>query len=121
MEMELREGIASKIAVPPGCRDVLVFDTKQPGFFLRKFAPSKRFPAGAAMYGVKYWVGGKARQMHLCEAARGTLAKARGMAMDVRAKARLGTDTLGERRAAKVAAARAVALLDVAKKYLEAK
>ena len=65
MEMELREGIAKLISVPKGCRDVLVWDTKTPGFFLRKFA------SGRAMWGVRYRGGRGVRQDHYpCQASR---------------------------------------------------
>jgi integrase len=113
MEMELREGIAKQIAVPKGCRDVLVWDTKTPGFFLRVF------PSGRAMWGVRYHVAGKQRRVHLYDAVvRGTLAKARNEAADVRAKARLGTDVVAERAAAAQAKARTVTLGKVAERYL---
>src|SRR5215475_3244517 len=105
MEMELREGIAKLISVPKDCRDVLVWDTKTPGFFLRKFA------SGRAMWGVRYHVGAKQRRVHLYDAAvRGTLTKARNEAADVRAKARLGTDVVLERAAAAEASAKTITL-----------
>jgi Arm DNA-binding domain len=105
MEMELREGIAKLITVPKGRRDVLVWDTKTPGFFLRKFA------SGRAMWGVRYHVGKKQRRVHLYDAAvRGTLAKARNEAADVRAKARLGTDVVAERTAAAQETAKTLSL-----------
>ena len=111
--MELREGIAKLISVPKGRRDVLVWDTKTPGFFLRKFS------TGRAMWGVRYHVGTKQRRVHLYDAAvRGTLAKARSEAADVRAKARLGMDVVAERRAAVVATARTVTLGKLAQRYL---
>jgi integrase len=114
MEMELREGIAKLISVPKGCRDVLVWDTRTPGFFLRKFA------SGRAMWGVRYHVVGKQRRVHLYDAAvRGTLAKARNEAADVRAKARLGTDVVAERTAAAEASAKTVTLGKLAERYLE--
>lgn len=121
MEMRLEEGIATRIVVPKGVRDVYVFDTEQPGFFLRKFA------SGRAMYGVKFSVAGKPRKVHLYDATiKGALGRARKEAGDVRAKARLGTDVVAEREAAKVAAkeeeARQVNTLGaVAKKYLAAR
>jgi integrase len=103
MELRLEEGIASQIEVPKGARDVLVFDTQTPGFFLRKFA------SGRAMYGVKYSVAGKPRRVHLHDASiKGALAKARKEAGDVRAKARLGTDVVADRDA-KIAATKAEA------------
>ena len=113
MEMELREGIAKLISVPKGCRDVLVWDTKTPGFFLRKFA------SGRAMWGVRYHVGTKQRRVHLYDAAvRGTLAKARNEAADVRAKARLGTDVVAQRSAAAEAAAKTITLGKLVERYL---
>src|SRR5215831_5092388 len=113
MEMELREGTAKLISVPKGQRDVLVWDTKTPGFFLRKFA------SGRAMWGVRYHVGVKQRRVHLYDAAvRGTLAKARNDAADVRAKARLGTDVVAERAAAAQASAKTITLGKLAERYL---
>jgi hypothetical protein len=91
--------------VPKGQRDVLVWDSKTPGFFLRKFA------SGRAMWGVRYHVAGKQRRVHLYDAAvRGTLVKARNEAADVRAKARLGADVVADRAAAAQASARTVTL-----------
>jgi integrase len=113
MEMELREGIAKLISVPKGHRDVLVWDTKTPGFFLRKFA------SGRAMWGVRYHVGKKQRRVHLYDAAvRGTLAKARSEAADVRARARLGTDVVAQRTVAAAASAKTVTLGKLVEIYL---
>lgn len=113
MEMELREGIAARIVVPAGNRDVLVFDTSQPGFFLRKFK------SGRAMWGVKYSIGDKQRRLHLYDATvRGTLPKARKEAADVRAKARLGMDAVADKKAANEAAKRAIVLEKVTERYL---
>jgi hypothetical protein len=47
MEMELREGIAKLVSVPKGRRDVLVWDTKTPGFFLRKYSTGRAMWGGA--------------------------------------------------------------------------
>jgi integrase len=113
MEMLLREGIAGRIAVPEDDRDVLVFDTNQRGFFLRKFK------SGRAVWGVKYSVGNKQRRLHLYDATvRGTLAKARKEAADVRAKARLGMDAIAEKRAAAEAAKNAITVAKLAERYL---
>jgi integrase len=113
MEMELREGIAKLITVPKGRRDVLVWDTKTPGFFLRKFA------SGRAMWGVRYHVGKKQRRVHLYDAAvRGTLSKAKSEAADVRARARLGTDVVAQRAAAAEASAKTITLGKLAELYL---
>ena len=48
---KLTEGYAAKLVVPPGKRDVQVFDDALPGFFIRKFE------SGRASYGVKFNVG----------------------------------------------------------------
>ena len=50
------EGYAARLRVPPGARDVLVFDDALPGFFIRKFQ------SGKASYGVKYNVGAQQRR-----------------------------------------------------------
>ena len=117
MEKKLEEGIEDKIKVPKGRRDVIVFDTKTKGLFLRVFA------SGRAMYGVRYYVAGKARQKTLYDAGiKGALAKARKEAGDVRAKGRLGTDIVAEVKVATAAAKRkTVTLGDVATKYLKAR
>ena len=113
MQMELREGIANLINVPKGQRDVLVWDTKMPGFFLRKFA------TGRAMWGVRYHIGTKQRRVHLYDAAvRGTLAKARSEAADVRAKARLWNGRRVGRRATAEATVRTITLGKLAERYL---
>jgi integrase len=121
MAMKLEEGLAARIPVPKGKRDVMVYDTETPGFFLRKFA------SGRAVYGVKFSVRGQERKVALYDATiKGVLAKARKEAGDVRAKARLGTDVVADREAAKEAkkaeAARAESTLGVVgKAYLEAR
>jgi integrase len=121
MEMKLEEGLAGKIKVPKGKRDVMVFDTETPGFYLRKFS------TGRAVYGVKFSVNGTPRKVTLYDATiKGVLAKARKAAGDVRAKARLGTDVLAQREDAKAAKAaetrRAQHTLEaVGKRYLEAR
>jgi integrase len=119
MEMKLEEGCVAKIQVPEGKRDVMVFDTEQPGFFVRKFS------TGRAVYGCKFSVNGAPRKVTLYDATiKGMLAKARKAAGDVRAKARLGTDVLAEREAAKAAKAAEErkaenTLAVVVKKYLD--
>ena len=100
MHMRLEEGLAARVKVPKGKRDLLIFDTVQTGLFLRVFA------SGKATYGVRYEVAGKQRQKHIREVISGVkgLAAARKEAADVRAKARLGTDVVAEVNAAKAAA-----------------
>jgi integrase len=121
MELRLEDDTVTRITVPKGKRDVLAWDTQTTGLFLRKFA------SGRAMWGVKYAVAGKPRVVVLRDAGeRGSLAAARREALDVRAKARLGTDLIAEREAAKAAAAAAAAravntLSKVAVAYLSTK
>lgn len=62
MEMKLEEGLASKLKVPNGKRDLMVFDTETPGFYLRKFS------TGRAVYGVKFSVNGTPRKVTLYDA-----------------------------------------------------
>ena len=113
MQMEIHEGLASKIKVPDGHRDVLVFDSKLPGFFLRKYS------SGRCMYGVRYSVNGKQRRLDVWDVVKGNLATARREAADVRAKARLGVDVLAQRQAAIDAASRTRTILQAATDYLE--
>jgi hypothetical protein len=104
--------------VPAGKIEVLIFDTRQRGFFLRKYA------SGKADYGVMYTANGKRRKVMLGRDAsvKGNLTKARQEAEDVRAKARIdGRDVLDDRKAAVTAAARAMTVLDAAKEYIEAR
>ena len=62
------EGYAARLRVPPGARDVLVFDDALPGFFIRKFQ------SGKASYGVKYNVGAQQRRLTLGAVVPGVLA-----------------------------------------------
>jgi integrase len=95
-----------ELVVPAGRRDVVVYDSEQPGLFLRKFA------SGKAIYGVKYYVNGQERKVHLYDAnvtgriAKTVLTNARKEAGNLRAKARLGTDVVADREAAKAAKAK---------------
>jgi integrase len=74
--------------------DALHFDEASPGFFLRTYA------SGApAAFGVKYSVGGRQRRMNLGPASASNLQTMRDMAETVRAKAKLGEDTLGQQQA----------------------
>jgi integrase len=121
MQTRLEEAFVGKIVVPRGRRDVVVWDSDAPGLFVRKFS------TGRIMFGVRYSVAGKPRQMHLLDGGeKGALAKARKMAGDVRAMARLGKDVLKEREDAKAAARAAAArkietLGNVATRYLKAR
>ena len=95
--------------------DALHFDEKAPGFFLRTYK------SGApAVFGVKYSVGGKPRRMNLGRATPETLASMRELAETVRAKAKLGQDTLGEQQVAR-AKPRTATLGKVVPMYLKAR
>ena len=92
------EGFASTVNVPPGARDVLVFDTEVRGFGIRKFA------GGAAYYFVKYTHEGKQRRQSLGEVTRGNLRAMRLLASEVKSRARAGQDIIAEKQAAETRA-----------------
>lgn len=104
------EGFAAKLQVPPGDRDVQVFDDMLPGFGIRKFA------SGKASYFCKFTIHGQQRRLTLGAVVPGNLADMRKQASAILAKARLGQDVVAEKRAA--ASKRAVMLGEVAEKYL---
>ena len=110
---KLIEGIAARIRVPDGARDILIFDDALPGFFIRKFA------SGKASFGVKYNVGAQQRRMSLGPVVPGVLAERRRMAADILARARLGQDVAGQKRAA--AGKQVVTLGSVVSRYLDAR
>ena len=75
-------------------KDALHFDGGSPGFFLRTYK------SGApAVFGVKYSVGGRQRRMNIGAATPSNWHSMRNLAETVRAKAKLGMDTLGEQQA----------------------
>ena len=110
---KLIEGIAARIRVPDGARDILIFDDTLPGFFIRKFA------SGKASYGVKYNVGTQQRRLSLGAVVPGVLAERRRMAADILARARLGQDMVGDKQVA--AGKQVVTLGMVVPKYLAAR
>jgi integrase len=107
------EGYATRLRVPAGARDVLVFDDALPGFFIRKFE------SGKASYGVKFNVGAQQRRLTLGAVVPGVLAEMRKKASDVLARARLGQDVVGAKLAA--AGKRTITLGEVVPKYLAAR
>jgi integrase len=107
------EGLADKLHVPTGARDVKVFDDELPGFGIRKFA------MGHASYFVKYNVGRQQRRKTLGKVVRGNLKAMRLEASAVLAKARLGTDVVAVARAA--AARPTVRLAQLVPLYLKAR
>jgi integrase len=112
---KLTDDFVSKLKVPPGKRDVLVFDTEVRGFGVRKFKSGKTY------FLVKYNVGGKQRRQSLKgEWAPGTVSKMRAFAVEVKARASLGQDLVAERKAAKVQAI-ATTLGTLVPQYLRAR
>jgi len=107
---KLVEGYADRLHVPPGVRDVQVFDDDLPGFGLRKFR------SGRAVYFVKYSIGHQQRRLTLGVVVRGNCTEMRKRASTVLARARLGEDAVAEKRAA--AAKRTAALGVLVPKYL---
>ena len=115
---KLTEGFAERLKVPPGRRDVLIFDGGHEdavrGFGIRKFA------SGQAYYFVKYNIGRKQRRQSLGSVTRGNLKAMRVLASEVKARARLGQDIIAEKEAAKGKPATTV-LGEVVPKYLSAR
>jgi integrase len=109
----LIEGYVSRLTVPAGQRDVLVFDDTLPGFGIRKFA------SGRATYIVKYNVGPQQRRHSLGPVVHGNLKAMRLEASAILAKARLGRDVAAEKRAA--ASKNTITLGEIVPRYLEAR
>jgi integrase len=107
------EGLADRLRVPPGKRDVQVFDDDLAGFGIRKF------DSGQASYFVKFNVGPQQRRKTLGKVLRGNLKAMRLEASTILAKARLGTDVVADARAA--ASKHTVTLGQIVPKYLEAR
>lgn len=74
-------------------RDVLVFDSEMRGFGIRKYAD------GRASYFVKYTLAGQQRRHTLAAVRKGNLAKMRELTEEVKARARLGQDVIGDKKA----------------------
>jgi integrase len=108
--MKFNEGLANRLEVPAGKRDVLVFDDELPGFFIRKFE------SGKASYGVKYNIGRQQRRLTLGAAVPGVLREMRKRASEVLARARIGQDVTAEKRAA--AGRSTISLVDGVECYL---
>ena len=110
------EGFADGLAVPPGKREILVFDSGHrdavPGFGIRKFA------SGAAVFVVKYAHGGRQRRQSLGPVTRGNLKDMRLLASRVKAHARLGQDIIAEKVATQTAQANCRTLGSVIPEFL---
>lgn len=87
----------TKLTVPPGERDVFLFDSEVAGFGVRKFKSGKTY------FLVKYSVNGKQRRQSLkAEVTDGNIDKMRKLASEVKARAAvLGQDLIAERKAAR--------------------
>ena len=107
---KILENTVSKIKVPEGKRDVLVFDESLPGFGICKFA------TGKASFFVKYQIGGQQRKLSLGPVVPGVAAEMRRKASDILAKARLGQDVVAEKQAA---ALKGSSVEDKVKDYLD--
>src|SRR5262245_19403598 len=88
------EGFACSLEVPPGAKDIQVFDKELPGFGIRKFE------SGRASYFVKYSIGAQQRRKTLGKVVRGNLKAMRMQASEILAKARLSIDTVALAKAA---------------------
>jgi integrase len=111
---KLLEGTVGHIKVPPGARDILVFDDALPGFGIRKFA------TGKASFIVKYSLpGGRQRKVTLGAVVPGMLAEMRREAARVLAKAKLGTDVQGEKQKKAAQAKRSETLGGLVERYIQ--
>ena len=110
---KLLESTVARISVPEGKRDILVFDDTLPGFGIRKFA------SGKASFFVKYQIGEQQRKITLGAVVPGVVAEMRKRASDILAKAHLGQDVAGEKKAAR--AKKSATVGELVKKYLAAR
>jgi integrase len=108
--VKLVEGLAGKLRVPPGKRDIQVFDDALPGFGIRKFE------SGKAFYFVKFTVGGQQRKLSLGAVVPGVLGEKRKAASEILTRARVGQDVVAEKRSAK--SKRTITLGELVPKYL---
>jgi integrase len=92
--VKLVESVVAQLRVPPGKRDMIVFDDALPGFGVRKFA------SGKASYFVKYSLGPQQRKITLGKVVPGMLAEIRREASWVLAQAKLGHDVAAKKKEA---------------------
>lgn len=112
--MKLTEPAVRLLRAPTDKREALYFDDALPGFGVRMYS------SGKASYFVKYTMpGGKQRNVSLGAVIPGILKKKRIEAADIKSKARNGTDTSAERKAAR--AVKVVTLGEIVPLYLAAK
>ena len=112
--MKLVESSIIRISVPTGQRDSYLWDESLPGFGVRAYASGKK------SFIVKYQLaGGQQRKISLGPALPGTLAETRRKAQDILARARIGQDVQGEKKAARIKKTSTTGAL--IKRYLEAR
>jgi integrase len=97
--MRLTPATIRTAAPPRGRTDHVFFDDDLPGFGLRVRA------SGAKAWMVQYAIGGRTRRMTLGSPATLDVSKARSMARDLLARARIGQDPASEKTAARARAA----------------
>lgn len=91
--MKIVEGLAKRLRVPDGARDIQVFDETLPGFGIRKFK------SGKAVYIVKFSVANQQRKLSLGPVVPGVLGAKRKKAAEILMQARAGRDLVGEKHA----------------------
>jgi integrase len=100
--MKFLEGCASKIQVPAGKNEVVVFDETRPGFGIRKFADRR------AVYFVRFTgANGARRKLVLSPCTPGILSAMRRRAAEIIADAKRGHDPLVDKKNRREAAVRA--------------
>jgi site-specific recombinase XerD len=112
--MKLVESSIARISVPPGKREAYLWDETLPGFGVRAFASGKK------SFVVKYSLAsGQQRKISLGPALPGTLVETRRKAQDILARARIGQDVQGEKKAERVKKTSAAGTL--IRRYLESR
>ena len=100
--------------MPPGKREAYLWDETLPGFGVRAFASGKK------SFVVKYSLAsGQQRKISLGPALPGTLVETRRKAQDILARARIGQDVQGEKKAERVKKTSAAGTL--IRRYLESR
>jgi Arm DNA-binding domain len=109
---KLTDQFIRSLQVPEGAKDVQAFDDSCPGFGVRKQA------SGHTTLFVKYSIGKQQRRRTLGPFVAGTLNRIRKEATLVLAKARLGTDVVGEAKKARAEAEQSKTLGELVPIYL---
>ena len=112
MAQKLTEASAGKLILPAGAKEAYAWDSVVPGFGIRKRE------GGSLVFVVKYRIGQQQRKITLGKVVPGMLAEMREMAATVIAKAKLGQDVQGDRKAA-TEVRQSVTVGTLIKRYLE--